>query len=801
MRDYISPEEYAETQRANAIIDACYGTEQEQRADGYQNMLTKYGTKSDSSTAFHFVAECGADTYTLSTHYRFNGLFAKIIDLPAEEAVAKGFKLNINDESIEREIMRKLNDIGWEETTETAIKWSRLYGGAVVVMLINDGRGIDEPLNYRTIRGIDELRVYESSIVSPIDYAQSATTDPELLYISSMDGTFVVHTSRCLIFRNGRLPEMATDWQERMFGCPEYDRIRTALRECVTTHGYAPRLLERAIQVVFSIKNLAEMLSTEDGEDRAVKRLELIDMARSMFNSVAIDADGESFDFKTAPYTGTKEIIDSTCNMLSAVTNIPQALLFGSSPQGMDATGMSDLENYYNYVGQIQKRMVRSPLNKLVKIVMQALLRTGRIQDYPDYELEFNPMWSLTEQEQANVDQLHEQIKLAKAQTAQVYTDIGALDPSEIRVALSKEGEYDVETILDNVSDDDLFDSILGESNDRDLPPAPALPQQKIQEDVDDVPTAAAVIVLHDGKLLCGVRNDNDQICGPGGHIEDGEAPIQTAIRETQEEFGITPVDLMYMGTQGENGEDTHCTAVYLCTSFSGTPKADGKEMHGALFLPPDMLGEQFGDNLFPPFADSLKMPKPAQIMQTLSMDFSDGCGIMKQDQDGPGAPIGNDNAAKDHVKQESGSESKSGAVSGARNPDGKAAKAHAKRYYAEIRSRHDDVDKIAQTTGRSPEEIEKIKRFVFIEEHDLGENGVKRFEPDYMMAESWRRLIDGTPEPHDLVLIEHEIMESKLMESGMSQDEAHIAASKKHNYGKEAKKYYGKIKKYKKEP
>ncbi len=96
----------------------------------------------------------------------------------------------------------------------------------------------------------------------------------------------------------------------------------------------------------------------------------------------------------------------------------------------------------------------------------------------------------------------------------------------------------------------------------------------------------------------------------------------------------------MYMGTQGKNGEDTHCTAVYLCTSFSGTPKADGQEMHGALFLSPDTLDEQFGDNLFPPFADSLKTPKSAQIMQTFSMDISDGCGIMEKDEgredDGP---------------------------------------------------------------------------------------------------------------------------------------------------------------------
>ena len=99
------------------------------------------------------------------------------------------------------------------------------------------------------------------------------------------------------------------------------------------------------------------------------------------------------------------------------------------------------------------------------------------------------------------------------------------------------------------------------------------------------------------------------------------------------------------MGTQGENGKDTHCTAVYLCTSFSGTPKADGQEMHGALFLPPDTLDEQFGDNLFPPFADSLKMSKSTQIMQTLSMDISGGCGIIKND----------DFKESDHPRDESG--------------------------------------------------------------------------------------------------------------------------------------------------
>ena len=43
-------------------------------------------------------------------------------------------------------------------------------------------------------------------------------------------------------------------------------------------------------------------------------------------------------------------------------------------------------------------------------------------------------------------------------------------------------------------------------------------------------------------------------------------------------------------------------------------------------------------------------------------------------------------------------------------------------------------------------------------------------------------------------------MMEHELMEQGISQEEAHIITSKKYNYGKEAAKFYDKIKKHRKE-
>lgn len=142
----------------------------------------------------------------------------------------------------------------------------------------------------------------------------------------------------------------------------------------------------------------------------------------------------------------------------------------------------------------------------------------------------------------------------------------------------------------------------------------------------------------------------------------------------------------------------------------------------------------------------------------------------------------------------------KSGAVSGARNPYGKAADEHAKKYYGSVRKMTTDVSRIAKNTEYSKEEIQAIKNYLFVDEHDLGDSGFKRFDPDFMIAESWQRLTGGKPEPHDLTLINHEIMEKKLISQGLSQDEAHNQATAKYNYDKEAREFYGKIKKFKKE-
>lgn len=441
------------------------------RTDGYVNLLNRYGTQQDTTERYRYQAEPMVPDELLTMYYEGNGLFAKIIDTPAEEAIKHGFKLEgLKDQKVEDFFTEALDELDWEETAMTAIRWARLFGGSIAVMLINDGRGLEEPLDWRSIRSIDDIRVYDRSVIQPEEWSMfsydpqdpfrtrgSRLGMPERYNVSSRYGSFVVHDSRCLVFQNGILPENTTSSVYQLWGIPEYVRIQRAIRDAEIAHGSATKLLDRSVQAVYKMKDLASELATEEGEDRVLRRLQTIDMARGLLNSITIDKDGEDYDFRQFQFSGVSDVIDSTCNFLSALTSIPQTILFGRSPAGMNATGDADLENWYNALERIQKRMVKKNLRYLLSVVFQAGVRTGEVDEVPKIKISFNPLWSLSDMEQADLEQKRAQTQLTRAQTAQTYIDKQVIDPSEVRKKLADSEEFDVENMLDEYDDEELF--------------------------------------------------------------------------------------------------------------------------------------------------------------------------------------------------------------------------------------------------------------------------------------------------------------------------------------------------------
>lgn len=699
------------------------------RADGYVNLMNRYGTSKDPAEHYHFEREPDIPDDVLTMVYEGNGLFAKIIDTPAEEAIKHGFTLkDVSDQNVEDFYVEALDELDWEEIAMTAIRWARLFGGSIAVMLINDGGRLEDPLNWRNIKSIDDIRVYERAIVQP-DYQSMYSYDPsdpfrtrgsrlgmpEFYQVTSRYGNFTVHDSRCLVFQNGILPENATNSLYQLWGIPEYVRIRRALKDAELAHESAPKLLDRSVQAIYKMQGLSSLLATEQGENQVLRRLQVIDMARGMLNSLVIDADGEDYDFKTFQFNGITDVVSASCNMLSAITSIPQTILFGQGVGGMSSTDDTSMENYYNYVERIQKRMLRSNLRYLLSIIFQAGLYTGEVDEVPKINVEFNPLWSLTDSEQATLDQQRAATQLTKAQTAQVYVSMEAIDPSEVRKKLADSDEFDVETMLDECDDEDLFSSMEaqmgeqtagqvapdgggevspeskptifeqghfadyaegvdidkhntdpgknGSASPASAPAATKLPQDMSDEEKkqseeapqnpakrpgegvqgdgdtsspqDDLKAGVGVLVVKAGKILTGTRKTSfgyGLICGPGGHIKVGETPMQAAFRETEEEFGISPKELVPLGrgpAEPDTGIQPH---IFLCTEYEGEPICVDREMAEPKFRTLEEI-ELLKPSLFQPFADDVV------LLKAIANEEAEPDGFAPFDEDGgPGS-------------------------------------------------------------------------------------------------------------------------------------------------------------------
>lgn len=654
--------------------------------DGYYNMLNKYGTRQDNQTAYDYLSDPFVDDMTLVKMYEGNGLFSTIIDRPAEEATKHGLDIDFGKEEVSNYIYERMDDIGFEEQFTTAIKWSRLYGGAIGVLIINDGKGLEEPLDKKNVTSIEEIRVFERPLVQP-DYQtmyspangirpHTAYREPEYFDVFSIYGTFRVHRSRCLVFRNGRLPEQATNENYRYWGIPEYIRVRDAIRECITSHHYGVQLLEKSSQAVYSMKNLANYLSTDAGENQIIKRLQIIDMARSMMNTIAIDADGEMYDFKTMTMAGAKDLIDTTCNMLSAVTHIPQTILFGRSPAGENATGESDMENYYNMVENIQKQNMKRNSRLVIDLIIKQGIHDGDIEKAPKYKVSFAKLWSMSDSEQASVEQTKAQTELTKAQAVQIYSDLQAVDPTEIRDSISDNEDLGIsvdksadshkknlesididpddldlgiaidiqdeskekdESFDDQNSEKDSHqaeDQEIAEGIDHEESIKPTDSEMVIGEETEGAPNGnkdsrtdadtdngVGIIVVKDGKFLVGTRQDGYGICSAGGHIKDGETPQEAAKREAYEEFGIVPLTLIPIGeTKASSGLYCNST-VFLCDSYSGKIETDEEEMTSPRFMTMDELS---GVRLYEPFEESLALMLDVLFRESKRTDTSD---------------------------------------------------------------------------------------------------------------------------------------------------------------------------------
>ena len=129
--------------------------------DGWSNLLSSLnvsGKSLDPATNFSLDGRLSAEL--LTSLFIEDGYAKKIINKFATDMTRQWISINGDPDNI---ILNKLKNIKAKKSFTSLIKWARLYGGAIIIMGINDGRDLSEPVNENAIKSIDFL-----SEISPL---------------------------------------------------------------------------------------------------------------------------------------------------------------------------------------------------------------------------------------------------------------------------------------------------------------------------------------------------------------------------------------------------------------------------------------------------------------------------------------------------------------------------------------------------------------------------------------------------------------------------------------------------------
>ena len=147
-------------------------------------------------------------------------------------------------------------------------------------------------------------------------------------------------------------------------------------------------------------------------------------------------------------------------------------------------------------------------------------------------------------------------------------------------------------------------------------------------------------------------------------------------------------------------------------------------------------------------------------------------------------------NARKRELYARKNSGGLSGAYTNENDPDGKKREKSAKKFYEEIRNRKPEfeIKAVAKNSGMNEKDVERIFNHVFLRKHRFEDGSVKHFDADYYMQNSWMRLREGKNiQRHDLILLQHELAEEKIMGEGLEviYEIAHNKVEKEYDYAR----------------
>lgn len=321
-------------------------------ADGLQNVISGMGGDKDKSTFNRWgFANKNADYRQLMNRFREDWVSQKVCQVVPQDMTRTWRHINTPEG---RKADKQLR---FRKIFREAYQWARLYGTSFVLLDLKGTGALNTPLRLdnlkkgciKSLKIVDRSRMYAAGSIV-LDALSPHYGLPEYYTLSGNPGQ--IHHTRFLRFEGTELPLF--EFQRNMWYS---DSVLIPLLQTIdqfyTTAAAAAQLAQEATIDVVTVQGLQSLLTNPQGEQTVMTRFRLMKQAKSLYNVLILDQ-SEEYSTKSIALSGVKDLIWEYLKIVAAAVGIPATRFLSASPDGMNATGQSDLVNYIDLLSGLQ---------------------------------------------------------------------------------------------------------------------------------------------------------------------------------------------------------------------------------------------------------------------------------------------------------------------------------------------------------------------------------------------------------------------------------------------------------------
>lgn len=362
---------------------------------GYRNLSTGSGTASDKMRLGEVMPTRITDRNQLEVISTELIQVKKLIRVIAEDMVLRWREFETADSPDEgRTMMDQEKKFQVKNMIKELIQSARTYGTAMLIMKTK-GSELDDELDPERMMPGDLSNLM---LVDRFDLTPGPTTDdmddpnfgkPEYyLWHAGTHGTHMVHHTRCLRYDCEKLsPRHGHGFSayDQDWGIPVLVAVLLEVFRDEDAAASVQAQLLRSGTLVAQLDDLDERTSSRVGggqEGTIQSAMDDLEAGVRSHRMVAVDSES-AVEFLSPSFANLDKVLHYFQARLASAFDIPQTRLWGTSPQGMNATGESDMEQYSDMIGGRQESKLTPLMDQLDEVLaLDAGMSIDKIPEY-----------------------------------------------------------------------------------------------------------------------------------------------------------------------------------------------------------------------------------------------------------------------------------------------------------------------------------------------------------------------------------------------------------------------------------